>query len=205
MQIFINNESIEVDTNNLINLSQLIQKVETSTLEPKQNFLTSIKLNNKLLDDQEEIDFAEYPIEKINNLELFASSPKDLIYDGLQLANTILPEMHKLISTILEYFEQNKTSEAYQEFQVITDGLMWFTTIFNGIEEHLLDNLKEKELTQHPFILNGNKLSGVFKTLIESQENSDQTLFLDLLEYDLLECIGLLSNSCNDFYQKVTQ
>ncbi|MCJ8346253.1 hypothetical protein MJH12_11980, partial [bacterium] len=163
MQIYVNNEELEINTLNLINLSQLIQQVELSTLEPKKIFLTSIKLNDHLLNDQEEEDYGDYPIAKINSLHLYASSPKELVLDGLQLASSILPEMHQLIATILEYFEEGNQSKAYQEFQVITDGLMWFSTIFHGIEDHLSEEIHAKSLHDHPFYKNGQKLSNIFK------------------------------------------
>lgn len=203
MQILINTEAIEVNASNVSNLSQLIRLLETTTLEPKNTFITSIKLNNEILNDQEEIDFGEYPIEKIQSLQIFASSPRQLVLDGLQLAQTILPEMHKLITQILAYFENDQSDLAYQEFQVITDGLTWFSTIFHGIEEHFLDDLTQKSLIDHVFIVNGKKLSKIFEDLVNSQENSDETLFLDLVEYDLQECIGQLSENHQNFLDQL--
>lgn len=203
MQILINTEAIQVNTDNISNLSQLIQLLETTTLEPKNTFITSIKLNDELLNDQEELDFAEFPVEKIQSLQLFASSPRQLVLDGLQLAETILPEMHKLISQILAYFEKGQSDTAYREFQVITDGLTWFSTIFHGINEHFISDLKQKSLDEHTFYISGKKLSIIFENLVDSQENSDETLFLDLLEYDLQECIALLSNELTSFLDKI--
>ncbi|MCO4783042.1 MAG: hypothetical protein KC646_12025 [Candidatus Cloacimonetes bacterium] len=203
MQILINTEVIDIDTDNINNFSQLIQALETNTLEPNNNFITSIKLNDQILNDQEELDYADFPISKINNLQLFASSPKQLVLDGLVLAETILPEMHTIIAQILVCFEQGQISKAYKEFQVITDGLTWFSTIFHGLTEHFSDDLMDKCLREHAFMTNGNKLSNIFETLIQSQENSDETLFKDLLEYDLLETIGLLCENHKNFLVEI--
>ena len=85
------------------------------------------------------------------------------------------------------------------DFIVVTDGIQWFTTIFNGSISVYGDHISE----EGDFIRSGVKLSGILNEILEAHSNSDLTAFSDLIEYELQPILELMLEQIPAFQEEL--
>ena len=193
MEIYLNENRLEITTGDLSNFGQLIQKIERDFLEAGGEVLTQIKLNDQLLDEETEKDNSGLPLDRINVLHLYSATPAALILEALEDAPVILSEMTVVIDEILTAFENAEDSKGYQDFIIITDGLTWYMTIYSKAVVFFSNEITRLKLQDDPFLTESQKLSKTIEDILNCQNSNDRTTFLDLLEYELKPTLGNLA------------
>lgn len=199
MEIYLNENQLEVNIDHLSNFGQLIQKVERDFLNPSGEVLTQIKLNHELLDESAERDNQELPLDRVNLLQLYSATPANLVLEALEDAPVILSEMTVVIDEILAAFGDSQDSKGYQDFIVITDGLTWYTTIYSKALVLFRDEITSLKLEDAPFFTESQKLSKTIEDILDCQNMNDRTTFLDLLEYELKPTLSKLAEEVITF------
>jgi len=100
MDIYINEDKVELNLADLLNFSQVIQKIETEVLGPRGEVLTQIQLNDRDLDEAAELDHQNLPVSRIQKLKIRSTTPARLVLEAMDDAPTILSEMVKGIRRI---------------------------------------------------------------------------------------------------------
>lgn len=199
MQIFINDISHSVETEGLDTLQQLLGMIESQILGPLGEVVTQIDINELNLSDEDENKFADFPVAQIQELKIRSCKPATLVLGGLDDCIEILPKVIDTISQCIEKLSVDEISEAMDEFIVATDGIQWFTTIFNGALSVYGTKLNE----DHEFIQSGMRLSEILTEILEAHSNSDLTSFADLLEYELIPVLEKLISEAPYFKEQL--
>lgn len=181
MKIQINDKIHELNTDSAETLSQLVGIIETEILTPLEEVITSIEVNESSLSDEDEIKFADFPTVQIQTLKIESCKPTKLVLDGLSDCAQILPKIIETLGSCVEKLSHDDINEAMNDFIVVTDGIQWFTTIFNGAIS--IYDTKINEETK--FVQIGTRLTELLNEILEAHSNSDLTQFSDLLEYEL--------------------
>ena len=132
MKVQINDIIHNLSSDSSDTLSKLVGVIETEILTPVGEVITSIEVNDTSLSDQDEIKFADFPTSQIQTLKIESCKPTKLVLDGLNDCTQILPKVIETLGSCVEKLSQDDINEAMNDFIVVTDGIQWFTTIFNG-------------------------------------------------------------------------
>lgn len=151
-------------------------------------------LFSHLLVDGTEIytDFKEHlshSIESINRIEVELKTIEELQNELLQSAgeyfNRALPE----ISNLADDFYRGPSQDSWNKFGQLVEGLQWVEQLVNIIEQYEKKPKNWNNL-KTAFLNLGEELAG----LNEAMENSDLTLFADLLHYEISPSIVRLKD-----------
>ena len=112
MEILVNQNKINIDTNNIQTLQELVKTIEERILSKSGHVLTQIQVNQINLSDEQENEFAQFPISQIQNLSINSCAPHELVLSGLQDSLEMLPQIIKTIGTCITDLSQDKISEA---------------------------------------------------------------------------------------------
>jgi len=143
--------------------------------------LTQIEVNQICLSDEQEAEYAQFPVNQIEQLSINSCPPYELVLSGLEDSLQIVPQIIETLSSCVTKLSEDVISEAMDEFIVATDGIQWFTTIINGSISVYGSNINEKG----DFIRSSIQLSEILNEILEAHSNSDITAFGDLIEYEL--------------------
>ena len=195
MKVQINDIIHNLSSDSSDTLSKLVGVIETEILTPVGEVITSIEVNDTSLSDQDEIKFADFPTSQIQTLKIESCKPTKLVLDGLNDCTQILPKVIETLGSCVEKLSQDDINEAMNDFIVVTDGIQWFTTIFNGA----LSIYDSKINEQTKFVQIGMRLTELLNEILEAHSNSDLTQFSDLLEYELSPLIEEIISEAPSF------
>lgn len=199
MKIQINDTVHELNTESAETLSQLVGIIETEILTPLEEVITSIEVNDSNLSDEDEIKFADFPTVQIQTLKIESCKPTKLVLDGLNDCAQVLPKVIETLESCVEKLSHDDINEAMNDFIVVTDGIQWFTTIFNGA----LSIYDTKINEQTKFVQIGMRLTELLNEILEAHSNSDLTQFSDLLEYELSPLIEEIISEAPSFRKEL--
>lgn len=183
--IEINQENLEVDPSQYSTFRELVHAIESKHLDPKGEVITAIFLNGAELEEQEEADQAQLPIDRVRSLKMRTSNKEELALQALRDAVQILPEISKVLNSCLQHFEDSANVKGMHDFVTIADGLNWFSSVYHGTETIFRDKIKSSGLGSSQFLEASRRLSRLVQELLHSQQRSDMTTFRDILEYEL--------------------
>lgn len=195
MKVQINDIIHNLSSDSSDTLSKLVGVIETEILTPVGEVITSIEVNDTSLSDQDEIKYADFPTSQIQTLKIESCKPTKLVLDGLNDCTQILPKVIETLGSCVEKLSQDDINEAMNDFIVVTDGIQWFTTIFNGA----LSIYDTKINEQTKFVQIGMRLTELLNEILEAHSNSDLTQFSDLLEYELSPLIEEIISEAPSF------
>jgi len=201
MNVTINEESIEVSLDSIQNFSQLIHHLETVVLAQRGEVLTHLELNGEELDDQKEADYANLPVTRIMSVKLRSSSPRTLVLQGLQDCEAVMTEIVKSVNNCLQHFESSEDKQAFDQFVIVTDGIEWFSTIFNGCITHFQAELESGIFNESKFIQAANSLSPTLEQILQAYNDGDMTSFTDIIEYELRSTLETIRDGSGEFYK----
>ena len=181
MEITVNRKKVNIDTNEIHTLQELVKTIEENILSKAGHVLTQVEVNQLCLSDEQEAEYATFPINQIEQLSIVSCPPYQLVLGGLEDSLQILPQIIKTLKDCVTKLSDDNISEAMDEFIVATDGIQWFTTIINGSISVYGDTINEKG----GFILSSIQLSEILNEILEAHSSSDITAFSDLIEYEL--------------------
>lgn len=181
MEILVNRKKIDIDTTEIHTLQELVKTIEENIISQAGHVLTQIEVNQICLSDEQEAEYAQFPVNQIEQLSINSCPPYELVLSGLEDSLQILPQIIETLGSCVTKLSEDVISEAMDEFIVATDGIQWFTTIINGSISVYGSNINEKG----DFIRSSIQLSEILNEILEAHSNSDITAFSDLIEYEL--------------------
>jgi len=181
MEILVNRKKIDIDTTEIHTLQELVKTIEENIISQAGHVLTQIEVNQICLSDEQEAEYAQFPVNQIEQLSINSCPPYELVLSGLEDSLQIVPQIIETLSSCVTKLSEDVISEAMDEFIVATDGIQWFTTIINGSISVYGSNINEKG----DFIRSSIQLSEILNEILEAHSNSDITAFGDLIEYEL--------------------
>ena len=181
MEILVNRKKIDIDTTEIHTLQELVKTIEENIISQAGHVLTQIEVNQICLSDEQEAEYAQFPVNQIEQLSINSCPPYELVLSGLEDSLQILPQIIETLGSCVTKLSEDVISEAMDEFIVATDGIQWFTTIINGSISVYGSNINEKG----DFIRSSIQLSEILNEILEAHSNSDITAFGDLIEYEL--------------------
>jgi hypothetical protein len=175
-----------------LNDKEITQKYKSLELpdildEIKNNFENEI-LQSILVNDVEinEKYFKETLIEKknIKKLEFVTKKTEDLIKETIKEASRYLPKLKRGINDTVSYFRNGKEKQAHDNYQLVLDGLEWYTSaiikILSLLDEQKLYNMTEKKIKE---------LNKPLTDMMVAHNKKDYVLVADILEYEILDYI----------------
>lgn len=181
MEILVNRKKINIDTTEIHTLQELVKTIEENIISKAGHVLTQIEVNQVCLSDEQEAEYAQFPVNQIEQLLINSCPPYELVLSGLEDSLQILPQIIETLRSCVTKLSEDVISEAMDEFIVATDGIQWFTTIINGSISVYGSNINEKG----DFIRSSIRLSEILNEILEAHGSSDITAFSDLIEYEL--------------------
>ena len=179
MKIFINEQELNKDFSSY-EIPQILEIVKSDLKNEiiKKIILNEVEINQRYL--------KESLVEKkgINKLKFITQKTDQLILETLDEIDSYLPRLKKGCLDAAELYRNGQIEKGNQKYQLILDGLSWYTnSIFNIV--NLLDNNDFKEQVNYN-LLSLNEFLDELKT---AQENEDNILIADILEYEIIEFI----------------
>ena len=181
MEILVNRKKVNIDLNGIHTLQELVKTIEDNILSQSGHVLTQIEVNQVSLNDEQEVEYAQFPINQIEQLSIESCPPQQLVLSGLEDSLQMLPQIIETLENCVAKLSEDAINEAMDEFIVATDGIQWFTTIINGSISVYGNNINE----EGAFIVSSIRLSEILNEILEAHSNSDLNAFSDLIEYEL--------------------
>ncbi len=179
MKIVLNGEEKYYDfkDENLAEILNLIgENMEKEIID--EIYVNDVEVNLKYLTD------SLIEADDIKSLKINTKKVTTLINNTLQEIDNYLPVLKNGCLDAADLFRNNDFEEANQKYQLILDGIDWYTGTITHII-NLLDFENEKKDFENYIIL----LNDTLSEIINAYENKDNILVADILEYELTEII----------------
>ncbi|MES2964943.1 MAG: hypothetical protein V4760_13715 [Bdellovibrionota bacterium] len=170
-------------------VKEIITTLETD-FSTRGEVICEVRINGMILDDQDEQQFANNPVDGVNDLAVKSERPGDLIKGALASANHLLPELEIASLSTAEQLRGVDASKAKTSFLQAIEGCQWLV----GTLEHVrgaasgigepIENV-ERWLAAETFI------ARVVVEVSDAYQKNDTVLVADLLEYELTTAVGL--------------
>jgi len=179
MKIFLDNKEISNKYKSSVPY-KILEDIK-SNLDNK--IIKKIILNNIEIN---ELYLKESVIEKdvIKELRFTTQNVDDLIIETLLEIESYLPRLKKGCIETADYYRKSELEKAYQKYELVINGLSWYSeSIFKIIK--ILDKIKfEKIINDNLVYLNKH-----LEELQNAQSNNDNILIADILEYEIIDMI----------------
>jgi len=144
----------------------------------KKIIINEVEINERYL--------AESMIDKedIDEIKIITQSTGDLIEETLNEINSYLPKLRAGSLDTVNLFRKGDLNQANNKLQLILDGLNWYTESTKNIV-----NLLDSEDLQKDFRNKLLALNNFLKEIHEAQENDDNILIADILEFEIIDSI----------------
>jgi hypothetical protein len=70
MEILVNRKKVNIDLNGIHTLQELVKTIEDNILSTSGHVLTQIEVNQVSLSDEQEVEYAQFPINQIEQLSI---------------------------------------------------------------------------------------------------------------------------------------
>lgn len=179
MIIYLNNEEINGKYNSL-ELPDILKEIKNNLEDEilQGIIVNDVEVNEKYL---KETLIAK---KDIKTLKFITKKTEKLIKETIVEAAEYLPKLKKGISDTVSHFRNGEEKQAHDNYQLIMDGLQWYT----GVLLKIISLLDEQELY--------NKAEDMIKELNKSLSDvmvaynkQDYVLVADILEYEIIEYV----------------
>lgn len=184
MIIYLNGKEI-TEKYTSFNLPDILEDIKNNL---KNEVLAEIQVNNVVVNEKylEEDLFKK---DEINNLNFITKKTETLIKETVDEASEYLPKLKKGIDDTVLHFRNGEEKKAHDKFQLIIDGIEWYTDAVIKITS-LLDDQdlydKAKSLIE--------EVNKPLSDLMIAYNKKDYVLIGDILEYEIIEKVNHLIN-----------
>lgn len=184
MIIYLNDKEI-TEQYTSFNLSDVLEEVKNNL---ENEVLEQIKVNDIEVNENY---IKENLVEKddINKVVFITKDTDTLVNETIKQASEYLPKLKKGISDTVSYFRNGEDKKATDNFQLIIDGIDWYTDIIIKITS-LLDN---QDLYDKAENLIG-EMNKPLSDLMIAYNKKDYVLVADILEYEIVEFVEKMIN-----------
>lgn len=170
-------------------LKEIISKIETD-FSFRGEVICEIHVNGILLNEGDEIKFAESPSEDIRDLAVRSNRPETLVMDAMKSSYVFLPDLDKSCLKTAELFRGSDLAAAQKSFHECLEGCQWLVDTLmhvrgaaSGINQPI--SHPERWFEAEKILMR------VIRELSESYSKKDFTLVADLLEYELTGALSI--------------
>ncbi|MDO4690883.1 MAG: chemotaxis protein [Fusobacterium sp.] len=192
MEIYIDNEKIELGKKNRKNFERII-KVITKKLEQNEKIISNIYINGALLEESTIIN-----IEDLNLLEVETKSYVDLVIESLAYCRSYIEVFFEILFFINLKLE-NSEKLLKDDIAELHSFLIWFVDLINLMEEtydfNIYINFKE--------ILDS--LDENIKILIEKRKKKNYIDYLNILELKIAPILEVFYKDINFYYDRIIE
>lgn len=142
-------------------------------------YMNDVKINKRYLKD------SLVSKEDIDEIKFITQNTDDLIKETLEEIDSYLPRLKNGCLNTANFFRNGEFKKANNKLQLILDGINWYIESTNNIV-NLLKNKDLKNEVKDNLIL----LNNFLEELYEAQENEDNILIADILEFEIVEFIN---------------
>lgn len=165
------------------NLKQFIAGVEKRYLADGK-LVCEVRINGMLLEEDDEVRFAETPLAEIKEASISVSALDDLLNDVRQAFQECIPSLQDTILKCSEYFRIGEQVKAQNSFSAMLEGCQWLVdTIF-----HVRKATEEREnraFSKENWHQAEKDFSKTLRQVLIHFQSRDYALVSDILEYEL--------------------
>lgn len=194
MEIFINNEKLDVEIEKDDSLESILNSIE-SFVESKGKIIEEILLNGEEHKKENTIDVTD-----ISMIEVKVISPRILALESLREMDVYLEKVIVGIDSILNYLEDSEEKKAMDIVVELINGMEWIYNIFDKIEKIMVIDYSEIE-----FIEIFNSYKDILEKILESLEKKDFIMLADILNYELKDNLDLISAILPNIYNFILE
>lgn len=192
MEIYIDNEKIELGKRNRKNFERII-KVITKKLEQNEKIIRNIYINGNILEESMIIDMSELSL-----LEVETKSYVDLVIESIANCKSYIEIFFEMVFFI-KFKLENAEALVKEDIEEIHNFLMWFSDLLYLMEETYdfsINNNFEKLISS---------MDENIKILIEKRKKKDFSTYLDILEVKLFKVLEDFYENVNFYYEKIIE
>lgn len=165
-----------------ISLKELLSQ---NDLMPETSYLDSVKINNQLLDNTDNLE--NIFITDQDSIELFTKSKIELAFHLLDSASLFLEMLLNQTEKTSQLYQEQKYQEAKDTFMELTDTLSLFIELITNVHRSLRVETNYKlsnGFTIHQLQIH---LLSILKAISSSFSKEDTIVLYDLIEHELLD------------------
>jgi hypothetical protein len=170
-------------------VKEIITSLE-SDFSTRGEVICEVRINGMILDDQDEQQFANNPVDGVNDLAVKSERPADLIKGALASASHLLPDLEIAALSTSEQLRGIDASKAKSSFIQAIEGCQWLV----GTLEHVrgaASGIGEPIESPERWLAAEKFISQVVVEVSDAYQKNDTVLVADLLEYELTAAVGL--------------
>lgn len=172
---------------------EIENEVET-VMDALHNLMSDKSYFSHIIVDGEEVytDIEMYiseNIHKIHKVELMTMPAIEFVNNLLLSAENYINQAIPEILDLSEEFYQNPTSESWERFNQMLEGVDWIHQVILSVDQ---DSNLQKPSNWMNYISHTVKMEAGLADLHEAVENKDYILVADIVRYELVEAFDLL-------------
>lgn len=164
-------------------LRQIISLLETD-YAARGEVICEIRVNGMVLNEQDEVMFAESPREGIFELAVQTNKPSDLISQALKSALDMVPQLEANAITTSELLRAGDRAGAARKFHETIEGCQWMIETLVHIRG-AAQGIGAPIQNQAAWQASEKQISKVVTEVSDAYGKSDWVLVADLFEYEL--------------------
>lgn len=188
MEIYIDNEKIEIGKKNKKNLEKILKAI-IKRLGKNEKIIRTIYINGNKIEGNAVID-----VESPNIIEVETKSFIDLIIESLANSKYYLETFFEIVADI-SYERENNQEIFKEDINDIHSFLYWFTDFIYLLEESY--NFEDKKLSE--------LLKTELKILSEKKKKKNYNEYFNLLENNLLSMLDNFYTNIDYLYETILE
>jgi len=185
VEIKVNDEAVNLDTNEIETFSGLMEKMATEVLAAEE-IVTAVHLNGEQLNDESLMSSGEIPLSEINAISIKTEKdPKEFAVKLLTQTSDYLSQLSPGLCEVADTLRTGNVEQANSMLVQALDGLMLFTELVSTVKN--LEGFDESSVKLEGENISSleNRLTEILKNIQAGQESEDWVTVADLLEYEL--------------------
>lgn len=184
--ITLNNRSFENQPKGTGTINDLMDQLLEKHLS-REEVITGISINGKLLAIDEENDFMPQSIDLFDQIDFKVQSTLDLAFEALNSCSGYIDVVIEKTHELVALYQANQIEDANQKFgdaiEIVDLFVQLITKIHKTLKVQLGPDYKKSQSIQNLEI----HLLSVIKGLLPAKEKNDWIMLCDLLEYELID------------------
>ena len=196
------NEEILKDFSQLENLHELIHQLEVKYNETG-HLVCEIRINGMLLEEDDEVRFADTPVKEIRELSISIGPLTELVNDVQNAFNECIPSLQETALRAADFYREGELQKAQNVFSALLEGCQWLVetlvhtrraSIRHATGDFVNSRWAEAE----------KEFSKTVRQVLVAFEKRDYNLMADLLEYELTNLLDSWLNLLKESSSKTS-
>ena len=166
------------------NFKSLINHVEKEHIPPGR-VITTLKLNDEFLSEDQEVAFGAKPLSDIETLEIETSIANQLATETLMDYQDYLPKLSEQFERCAKEFRGGDRLKAFRLFSSSVEFISAFINILDHIRHVFLIDYSKIQCGDKTMMDLNLRMNELANEILESSEKADWTHLADLLDYEL--------------------